>query len=306
MNINRLKDSSELITYSNPDIPLLVSKGMLSSFSNLEALCHWHIDVEFLMPLKGHISYNVNGKNLKVHENEAIFINSKQMHHGFSSDGSDCEYLCIVFNPNVIFSFSQLQHKFVDPITKCGTSEYIIRPDSAQNKNLLQKIHDVYFLYEKNSDMQALELLSSLYELWSVLFESSKSWTSNYQLSTDKNLDILKKMLLYIYDHYEDSIQVSDISSIGDICRSRCFQIFSQYLKITPNDFLISYRIEKSTQLLRDINHSISEVAYSCGFASSSYYTETFVKLKGYTPSEFRKIILLDTNLNRPCDFVKR
>ena len=54
-NLTVLQDGSERIHYSNPFIPIYVCRGNLRGLSGMAALCHWHEEVEFLLPFKGHL-----------------------------------------------------------------------------------------------------------------------------------------------------------------------------------------------------------------------------------------------------------
>lgn len=74
------------------------------------------------------------------------------------------------------------------------------------------------------------------------------------------------------------------------VCRSKCCKIFKEFLGKTPIEYLTEYRINKSIGLLKTTDMSITEIAVSCGFCGSSYFTETFVKIMKCTPSGFRKI----------------
>lgn len=288
MNLNVLKDSSEFIHYNNPAFPVYVRKGNLTSFTNLEAHCHWHEDVEFLMPVKGHISYHVNGNTYLIKEGDAIFINSRQMHYGFSKDISDCEYICIVFNPKILFSITEIQNRYVTPILESYLSEFVIKADNSSHTQLRSMISQIYSLYVQEEERIELKAISSLYSLWEDLYHIIQPYFVQELGPTDINLTILKKMLSFIYINYEAKLSLADIANAGGVCRSKCCKIFKQYLNSTPNDYLNSYRLEKSQILLRDIQYSIAEIAYSCGFSNPSYFSEVFLKFKGCTPTEYR------------------
>ena len=116
MNLTVLQDSSEQIHYNNPCIPIYVRRGNLRSFSNLAALCHWHDDVELLLTRRGYLNYNVNGSTVRVAEGSAIFVNSRQMHFGYSADGTDCEYVCITFRPQLLCGNEELVNTFRDKL----------------------------------------------------------------------------------------------------------------------------------------------------------------------------------------------
>lgn len=100
---------------------------------------------------------------------------------------------------------------------------------------------------------------------------------------------IMWKMTGFIYRHYDTKITLDDIAAAGAVCRSRCCELFKKYLRQTPNAFLTKYRIAKSCQELRETKRSISEIAISCGFQSSSYFSHVFRHEIGFTPRNYRK-----------------
>ncbi|BCN31114.1 AraC family transcriptional regulator [Anaeromicropila herbilytica] len=288
MNLNVLKDSSEIVYYNNPSIPIYVRKGDLSTFPNKEALCHWHEDIEFLLPIKGHISYKVNGQTVFVKEGEAVFVNSRQMHYGYSTDMTDCEYICIVFNPNTLFPLSSIQNQYVHPILECNLTNLIIKADSKMSCQLLISIRQLYELYNKDTAAVEIKAMRYLYVIWESLYFLIKPFFLQELSSYDSNVTILKKMLSFIYNNYESKISLSDIAESGDIGKSKCCKLFKQYLNHSPNEYLNSYRLEKSMMLLRDPSLNITDIAYACGFSNPSYFSETFIKYKGCTPSAYR------------------
>ena len=202
MNLNVLKDSSEIVNYNNPMIPIYVSKCDLDFFPNREALVHWHEDVEFLMPIKGHITYQINGKTFSIGEGEAIFVNSRQMHYGFSSDHSNCEYICITFNPRSLFTLSSIQHQYVDPILDCNQTQLIITNENEAGRSILASIQQLDQIYLQKVDIE-IKAMGCLYRLWESLFFLMKPFFVQEISKYDANLPTLKKMLLYIYQNFE-------------------------------------------------------------------------------------------------------
>lgn len=287
MNIQLLKDSSELIVYNNPQVFAYIGKGRLTFFSNRKAHCHWHEDVEILLPIKGYLGYNVNGHQHLLNEKQGIFINGKQMHYGYSVDGSDCEYLCIIFHPGMFFQNSYILKNYVEPLLESGVSELILNSEVSSHQRVLEYVSSIYEIFEKNHHTATLEISSLMLQMWKELFEIVDPLRIE-NVHGDHNLQILKKMLSFIYEKYDTKISLSEIAEAGDICRSKCCKLFKLYLKSSPNDFLNSYRLEKGFLLLREQEKSISEIAYLCGFSSSSYFSELFLKYKGCTPTEFR------------------
>ena len=79
-------DLSEKMVYDYPDCPAYTIHEMLSHYPNYSAISHWHDDIEFLMIQSGQMQYNVNGKILTLEQGQGIFVNSRQMHYGFTGN----------------------------------------------------------------------------------------------------------------------------------------------------------------------------------------------------------------------------
>ena len=64
---------------------------------------------------------------------------------------------------------------------------------------------------------------------------------------------------------------------------------FSREFGISPINYLISRRIAESKHLLGETDHSLSQIAHMLGFSSPSYFSQSFRKLEGISPMEYRK-----------------
>ena len=82
--------------------PAYTIHKLLSHYPNYSAISHWHDDIEFLMIRSGQIQYNVNGKILTLEQGQGIFVNSRQMHYGFSESHRECEFFCILIHPMLL------------------------------------------------------------------------------------------------------------------------------------------------------------------------------------------------------------
>ena len=64
---------------------------------------------------------------------------------------------------------------------------------------------------------------------------------------------------------------------------------FTKEYGISPINYLISRRIEESKYLLSDTDHSLSQISHMLGFSSPSYFSQSFRRLEGMSPMEFRR-----------------
>ena len=64
---------------------------------------------------------------------------------------------------------------------------------------------------------------------------------------------------------------------------------FRKEFNTSPISYLISRRIQESRFLLAETDHSLSQIAQILGFSSSSYFSQSFRRLEGMSPMEYRK-----------------
>ena len=67
---------------------------------------------------------------------------------------------------------------------------------------------------------------------------------------------------------------------------------FKRYTGKTPKEYQMACRMERATALLVGSDLSLSEIAARCGFASHSFFSKTFRRLYGITPTEYRQGLL--------------
>lgn len=65
--------------------------------------------------------------------------------------------------------------------------------------------------------------------------------------------------------------------------------LFTEKFGVPPYAYLLRRRIEHATLMLQSTTLSLTEIAYDCGFASSSQFSNIFKKHLGMTPTAYRE-----------------
>ena len=60
-----------------------------------------------------------------------------------------------------------------------------------------------------------------------------------------------------------------------------------EHYVVSPNIFIRSFRLKQAAKLLLSQDVNVSEVAYTVGFASHSYFSTAFHEYFGMSPKEF-------------------
>ena len=104
----------------------------------------------------------------------------------------------------------------------------------------------------------------------------------------DKSKYVLQAMD-YIGAHYQDpGITVGEIARHLGLSEGHLSHTFKKETDYTLLNYLTRYRIHKAMELLRDCRLKIYEVAEQVGYRDITYFSATFKKLVGISPSEYQ------------------
>ncbi len=104
----------------------------------------------------------------------------------------------------------------------------------------------------------------------------------------DKSKYVLEAMD-YIGAHYNDpGITVGSIAQSLGISEGHLSHMFKKETDYTLLNYLTRYRIHKSMELLRDCRRKVYEVAELVGYKDVTYFSATFKKVVGISPSEYQ------------------
>ncbi|UXN66783.1 AraC family transcriptional regulator (plasmid) [Phyllobacterium sp. A18/5-2] len=80
-------------------------------------------------------------------------------------------------------------------------------------------------------------------------------------------------------------LQLAELAglSVPHFCRA-----FRQTLGCPPYAFIIRRRIERAKDFLRHSSRPVTDIALSCGFSSSSHFSNAFRRETGTTPLAYR------------------
>ncbi len=278
-------DGSEKVKYDYDGYYAYIRRGLLSSYPNYAADSHWHDDLEFISILSGSMDYNVNGEIIHLEAGQGIIVNARQLHYGFSTEHKECVFYCVLLHPMLLCTSQHIDHDFVSPLLSDSSLPYILLDHHTEWQSaILSEIEAMYLCKDKKN--APLYIQNAFYHIWILLTENAVKVRRIKK--QDRNLSVLKDMLSFIQKNYGSKITLDDIARSGNVSKSTCLVIFKKYLRDTPTNYLIGYRLKKSIKLLQNTDLSISEIAFEVGFGGISYFAETFRKNYGCSPSEYR------------------
>lgn len=133
-----------------------------------------------------------------------------------------------------------------------------------------------------NERYEAIGLTGRLYILLSLLVKYSE------RKPNSSSRKCFKTARDYIAVNYPLPVTVEDIAEKSGVSRSTLFRVFKEETGISPVDYLIAYRISQAKRLLSETDLSVTAIARSVGYEDNLYFSRSFKKLTGETPTEYR------------------
>ncbi|MDF2927022.1 MAG: two component transcriptional regulator, AraC family [Paenibacillaceae bacterium] len=97
------------------------------------------------------------------------------------------------------------------------------------------------------------------------------------------------RMLLYLNEHYQEQIQLKDLSQKFFFNKNYASALFKKHTGMTYSEYVNSIRINKAKELLVKTSLPVAEVAEKVGYTDYFYFNRIFKKITGVTPAGLRK-----------------
>jgi AraC-like DNA-binding protein len=89
----------------------------------------------------------------------------------------------------------------------------------------------------------------------------------------------------------QPKITVTELSQIACLSNKQFGRVFTEYIGITPKEFIRVIRLQRALFLLQNSPYdNYAQLAFDCGFYDQSHLIKEFKGFSGYTPNEYLAI----------------
>jgi AraC family transcriptional regulator len=99
-----------------------------------------------------------------------------------------------------------------------------------------------------------------------------------------------KQAIEYINERLYKNLTLTAIATELGLSPAYFCRLFKRSIGITPHQYILQQRIERSKQLLSQKDIRIVDIANHCGFANPSHFARCFRKMTGISPQQFREM----------------
>lgn len=233
--------------------------------------------IHFVLKGKGFLKFE-KGQKIAVEENNCFLIKPNQQIKYFPNKQDPWTYFWIEFN------WEQFE-KFI-PLLEFEANNNILPLYNSQIiKNYMYDIFNEN-LYAPNSYSEFLRVEGIANHIFSYLFSNSKIKTSKNNFKKDEKF---KAIIEYINNNY-----ASPDITINEISKKFFFNVsyISRFIKsetgMSPKKLIISLRMKKALELLKNENYTISEIADKLGYKNQFYFSKEFKEYYGVSPINYK------------------
>ncbi|MCR5090888.1 MAG: response regulator [Oscillospiraceae bacterium] len=106
----------------------------------------------------------------------------------------------------------------------------------------------------------------------------------------NRSAGAIRQAVVYIDEHFaEEEISLNRVAAAVNMSPNHFSASFSQEMGQTFIEYLIRRRIDRAKELLMTTDLQSGEICYQVGYRDPQYFSSTFKKAVGMTPTAFRK-----------------
>ena len=145
-------------------------------------------------------------------------------------------------------------------------------------------INELQMCKEKYSEMLEMYLKQ-------VFIMLERYFANAARIEPIRVIEEIDKATKYFNEHYNEDINIEEYTQKNYVSISWFIRAFKQCTGSTPMQYILSKRISNAETLLLDHSYNITEIAQIVGYDNPLYFSRIFKKIKGLSPSEYRKNI---------------
>lgn len=144
----------------------------------------------------------------------------------------------------------------------------------------------VLYLIEKYSDRETAVMISKYFAL--DIGRDSQSQFAIFRGQRNHGDEAIVGVQQFIEEQYEEKISVDALAQKVNLGRRTFERRFREATNNTPLEYLQRVRIEAAKKHFEASRKNVTEVMYNVGYTDTKAFRETFKKITGLTPIEYR------------------
>ena len=237
---------------------------------------HTHNFTELFYVIGGVGQFFIEGEVHSVSENDLVIVNPYYEHTEISFNANPLEY--------IVLGVEGLELSFNED----SENRYCIVNFREIRENILFYLQSM--LKEIEAKTPGYEIVcQDLMNILTVMIMRQTNYAATMAPIRKDSPRLCATVRKYIDEHYKENITLNTLVELTNVSKYYLVHAFTAEYEISPINYMISRRIEEAKHLLKNHDYSLSLISQTIGFSSPSYFSQTFKRLTGTSPNEYRK-----------------
>ncbi|EML9724085.1 helix-turn-helix domain-containing protein [Klebsiella aerogenes] len=154
--------------------------------------------------------------------------------------------------------------------------------DLSEHAAFIERILEQFQRLESTGQTTASEVAFLVMQLMTFLPEQPQRYPPRQQT-------VASRIMNWIEAHYASKFSLDQLACDLGLSRSYTSRVFRQQTGGNIHEYLLTRRIKRSCDLLRNSDESIDAIALAVGFGEVTYFITCFKKMMRQTPLQYRK-----------------
>lgn len=225
---------------------------------------HYHPWFEFNYVIDGSVFTKIEDREFLVKAGDAYLI-TPGMVHSHRHNGTGDDGICIRFS--------------LEPTCEDGNEiiQVLAKPRYGAFKSMLGQMP--YAGGVTSAKAGFCWWIGELYDRWRTEIKEEPQTGDT----------VVAQIILYLNEYKHEKIRMEDLSNALNISYRTLARRFKEETGETISEKLTKIRLEEAEQLLADSNMTLYDIAEAVGYENEFYFSNTFKKHYGMSPSVYRK-----------------
>ena len=268
-------------------------------FSNFVMSCHFDISFFTRFPIKSHMKLSniiidkfkiiilekgnvdllVNGYTYTLNPYDVVLMPPMCLHSAEAHGGEVILY-------EIFFNFERFskEYELINMLNLVTPKKISLDPHDINMDN----INSIYTAAKANKFGAYLECVFLISKVLSHF--ADKEYIIQFSKNNNNSAaELINSMINFVENNYMYPISVKDICNELKVSQSYLYRCSMAILNISPNNYILYFKMAKADRLLKIKDLSIEEIAEMTGYENIYHFSNTFKKHFGISPSSYRK-----------------
>ena len=248
---------------------------------------HWHEEYEFLISAGEGVRCTVSGVQIELKAGCALLIQAGDLHAISAARPQEITEIVVHHS----FWANEDEEELFSGKLRFQSQFFAEDPVDAQ---IIEGLCAIKELYRERPFGYEFQLKSRFCEIFAILLRHGR-----YRVETQNNAketEASKNLFAYVHQHYAENLSLEHLAQISHYSKSYVIKLFKKNTGQTPVEYINRYRLDRAKALLKEPNHSVLDIALTCGFQNVGYFIRVFKDRFGVTPGVFRRELLKEVS----------